>query len=234
MYVLFTDMSKLLLCHWSVCLFVVDFPYQLRSFARTSLRLNLRLFCSVGFPYRSFRRRCSMVIDKFLEGKWTVSSMFPLFPPLPFFHYPRLSSFYESSSFRRGQQITDTIVGRLLELTRALFKIRASTDFQLAFASQLHLFTADCIWFPSHCFFIATIIWKDNDWIPRVHKTRTNFERGTKKRKSLELLSLELRRKIDKCEEEKCIFNNPIYYRKIVACFGRKWTFKFNEGRFPY
>ena len=54
------------------------------------------------------------------------------------FYYPRLLSFYESSSFR-VQQITDTIVGRLLELTRALFKIRASTDFllfQLAFASQ--------------------------------------------------------------------------------------------------
>ena len=117
---------------------VVDFLYQLRSFARTSLRLVLRLFCSVGFPYRSFRRRCSMVIDKFLEGKWTVSSMFPLFSSASFFHYPRLLSFYESSSFR-VQQITDTIVGRLLELTRALFKIRASTDFllfQLAFASQ--------------------------------------------------------------------------------------------------
>ena len=32
--------------------------------------------------------------------------MFLLFPLLPFFHYPRLSSFYECSSFRRVQQIT--------------------------------------------------------------------------------------------------------------------------------
>ena len=65
--------------------------------------------------------------------------MFPLFPLLPFSIILGFHLFTKVVVVFRVQQITDTIVGRLLELTRALFKIRPSTDFllfQLTFASQ--------------------------------------------------------------------------------------------------
>ena len=70
-------------------------------------------------------------MDSFIHvSAFLLCCLFPLSSAFTFFS--------ESSNFR-VQQITDTIVGRLLELTRVLFKIRASTDFllfQLAFASQ--------------------------------------------------------------------------------------------------
>ena len=41
------------------------------------------------------------------------------------------------------------------------------------------------------------------------------------KRRSLELLSLQFRRKIDKSEEKKCIFNNPgSIIRRLLRALG--------------
>ena len=74
-------------------------------------------------------------------------------------------------------------------------------------------------------------------WVSIVRPTAAGARRATKPAARVSARNSTTPRKspkIDKCVEEKCIFNNPIYYGKIVACFGRKWTFKFNEGRFSY